>query len=81
MKDDIVIPHDRLLDAVDSVLAGLAEMGQGHAGMMPSSVLGTADQPRAFCNLTRDEVIAAERFLFRCGMLSDPRVPPSQTVE
>ena len=81
MQNGIAIPTDRLLDAVNSVPAGLTEMGRVHAGTMPSSSFGTADQPRVFCDLTGDEVIAAERFLFRCGILSDPRVPPSQTVE
>lgn len=81
MQDEIVIPPDRLLDAVDSVLVGLAEMGMVHAGRMPSAILGTADQPRAFCDLTRYEVVAAERFLLRCGFLTAPGVPPSQRLE
>lgn len=80
MADEITIPPDRLLGAVDSVLVGLAEMGPAHAGAMPSSLLGTADQPRAFCDLTKDEVVAAERFLVRCGLLTAPGVPPSQTL-
>lgn len=81
MQDEIVIPPDRLLDAVDSVLVGLAEMGPAHAGAMPLSLLGTADQPKAFCDLTRDEVIAAERFLLRCGLLTAPADLPSQRLD
>lgn len=80
MNDEIVIPPDRLLDAVDSVLAGLAELGTLHAGKLPSLILGTVDQPRAFCDLTRDEVIAAERFLLRCGLLTDPDASPSSSL-
>jgi len=79
MEDEIVIPPDRLLDAVDAVLVGLAEMGSAHAGRMPSSILGATDQPRAFCDLTRDEVIAAECFLLRCGFLTAPGVSHSPT--
>ena len=78
MEDQALIPPERLIDAVDIVLAGLAEMGSAHSGKLPSSFLGTADQPRAFCDLTRDEVVAAEEFLLRCGLLIDPGVPPSQ---
>lgn len=81
MQDEITIPPDRLMDAVDAVLVGLTEMGRIDGGTMPSLVLGSADQPEAFCDLTRDEVIAAERFLLRCGVLRDPGVPPSQCVE
>lgn len=81
MSDEITIPPDRLLDVVDSVLVGLAEMGPVHTGAMPSSLLGTADQPRAFCDLTKDEVVAAERFLLRCGLLTAPPVPPPRTLE
>lgn len=72
MQDDISIPPDRLLDAVDSVLIGMAEIGAEYIGRLPSSLLGTAVQPKAFCGLTRDEVIAAERFLIRCGFLTAP---------
>ncbi len=78
MEDHALIPPERLLDAADSVLAGLAEMGPAHAETLPSSILGTADQPRAFCDLTRDEVVAAEQFLLRCGLLTDLGLPPSQ---
>jgi hypothetical protein len=81
MQDEIVIPPDRLLDAVDAVLVGLAEMGPVHTGTMPSSLLGTADQPRAFCDLTKDEVVAAERFLLRCGLLTAPPVQPPRTLQ
>ena len=81
MQGEILIPPDRLLDAVDSVLVGLAEMGTLQAGRMPSSILGTADQPEAFCDLTRDEVIAAERFLLRCGFLIAPDVPPPHRLQ
>ena len=77
MQDEIIIPPDRLLDVVDSVLEGLAEMGSMHTVRMPSSLLGTPEQPRAFCDLTRDEVVAAERFLLRCGILNAPAAPPS----
>lgn len=77
MEDQALIPPERLLVAADTVLAGLAEIGAAHTGELPSSILGTADQPRSFCDLTRDEVVAAEQFLLRCGLLTDPGVPPS----
>lgn len=80
MSDEITIPPNRLLDVVDSVLVGLAELGPVHTRAMPSSLLGTVDQPKAFCDLTKDEVIAAERFLVRCGLLTAPGVPPSQML-
>lgn len=70
MDDSALIPPDRLLDAADAVLLGLAEMGPARAGRMPSSILGTAEQPKAFCDLTSAEVTAAERFLVRCGALT-----------
>lgn len=59
MPDEIVIPPDRLLVAVDSVIVGSAESGPVHLGTMSSSLLGTADQPKALCDLTREEVITA----------------------
>ena len=80
MQDDIALPSDRLMEAVDCVLVGLAEMDAAHAGKLPSSLLGSVDQPRAFCDLTSDEVIAAERFLLRCGFLTAPDIRPSHKL-
>jgi hypothetical protein len=69
MHDNVDIPPARLLDAVDALLLGLTELGPAHAGRLPSSILGTLDQPLAWCDFTRAEIIAAERFLIRCGLL------------
>ncbi len=70
MQDNVIIPPDRLADAADAVLLGLSEMGPAHAGRLPSSILGTPEQPLAFCDFTRDEIAAAEHFLLRCGLFT-----------
>jgi len=70
MRDNVIIPPDRLADAADAVLLGLAEMGTAHAGRLPSNILGTPEQPLAFCDFTRAEIVAAEHFLLRCGLFT-----------
>lgn len=80
MPDETVIPPDRPLVAVDCEPADLAEMGPVHTGGIPSSLLGTIAQPRALCDLTREKVIAAERFLLLCGRLTVPSASASDTM-
>jgi hypothetical protein len=70
MNDEVVLPPERLMDAVDALLEGIAEIGPVHAGRLPSSIIGTLEQPLSFCEFTRDEIIAAEHFLLRCGLLT-----------
>lgn len=66
-----MVPADRLCEAVDAVLLGLAELGNHPLSASPSRLMGHEDQPEAFCDLTRSEVEAAELFLARCGLLGD----------
>ena len=58
------------MEAVDAIYAAARELGtEGFYGP-PSGLLGTPDQPEAFCDFTRDEIRAAERFLARCGLMT-----------
>jgi len=61
------IPPDRLMDAVDAILASRRE--QTEMKKLPSQLLGSAHQPEAYAEYTADEIREAERFLIRCGLL------------
>ncbi len=69
MNPNELVPADRLCNAVDAVLRGLAELGGHPLVSSPSKLMGHADQPNSFCDFTLIEVEAAEQFLARCGML------------
>ena len=69
MSEDITIPPDRLLDAVDAVFEALDELGAVRFSHPPSELMGSTDQPHAFCDFTPSEILAAEQFLQRCGIL------------
>ena len=69
MSDEITIPPERLIDAVDAVFEALDELGAVRFSRRPSELMGSTEQPRAFCDFTPLEIRAAERFLHRCGML------------
>jgi hypothetical protein len=71
MEADIAIPYWRLVDAAEAVLSGLEELGHEGEPRLPSSLVGTVEEPRAFCDFTWHEIIAAERFLIRCGLLHE----------
>jgi hypothetical protein len=65
------IPADRLAEAADIVLRALREYAEEHGGAViyPTDLLGSPDQPRALCELTRFEVEQAARFLVRLGFI------------
>ena len=61
------IPPDRLMDAVDAIMASHHE--QTETKKLPSQLLGSAHQPEAYAEYTADEIREAEKFLIRCGLL------------
>lgn len=69
MSYDLDIPADRLTDAVDAILYSMDQLRSADGFLRPSTVLGTSRQPEAWCDFTAFEILEAERFLARCGML------------
>lgn len=63
------IPADRMFDAVEAIFDAQPELGGHPLASMPSRLMGHEDQPEAFCDFTHAEILAAERFLSRCGLL------------
>jgi len=61
------IPPDRLMDAVDAILASRRE--QTETKKLPSQLLGSAHQPEAYAEYTAGEIREAEKFLIGCGLL------------
>jgi len=66
-----LIPPDRLMDAVDAILASRRE--QTEMNKLPSELLGSHHQPAAYAEYTADEIREAERFLLRMGVLEAKR--------
>ncbi len=67
------VPAERLMDAVDAVFSALAERGMDAFGRPPSRLMGGPEQPEVFGAFTLEEILEAERFLMRCGLLGGPR--------
>jgi len=63
------IPIDRILSAADAIAQGLEDIHEIGFDGRPSDLLGRDEQPWQFREFTRDEIVAAERFLARCGFL------------
>lgn len=69
MEDYDTIPPERLMDAVDAIFEAVRETGGRGFPCMPTDLIGTPDQPRAFCDFTAMEIVEAELFLLRCGLI------------
>jgi hypothetical protein len=76
MEADIAIPYWRLIEAAEAVLSGSRELGPEEAIRLPSSLVGTVEEPRALGDFSWHEIVAAERFLIRCGLLLEPPEAP-----
>jgi len=63
------IPADRLFDAVEAIFDAQPELGGHPLASMPSKLMGGQDQPEPYCEFTHAEILAAELFLSRCGLL------------
>ena len=63
------IPVERMLLAVDAIFEALREMETDRLRARPAALMGAPDQPRAFCEFTRDEIEAASDFLERMDSL------------
>ena len=57
------------MEAVDAISYALEEMGLRSFPVLPSKLVGSAEQPAVFCDFTAHEIREAERFLIRCGLL------------
>ena len=76
MHEETTIAPHRLMEAVDAIFHAVEEMGGELPAAAPSELMGRHDQPRVFCDFTRHEILAAERFLNRCGVeVGAPRRP------
>jgi len=77
-EETTIAPH-RLMEAVDAIFHALDEMGGQRLAAAPSELMGRHDQPRVFCDFTSHEILAAERFLMRCGVEIAPAPRPDAT--
>jgi hypothetical protein len=69
MLEENDISPERLISAVDAVLLGMSQVSEDLRSRTPTQLLGSFDQPEPFCEFTRHEILAAEVFLTRCGIL------------
>lgn len=67
------------MEAVDAIDRALDETGRHAFDRLPSLLMGTEAQPRAFCEFTVHEIREAERFLIRAGLLRS-RKGPAETA-
>ncbi|TVQ33760.1 MAG: hypothetical protein EA376_01300 [Phycisphaeraceae bacterium] len=67
------------MEAVDAIFHALEETGCERLAAAPSELMGRHDQPSVFCDFTSHEILAAERFLIRCGVEIVRRRPPDTT--
>ena len=63
------LPPERLMEAVDAIYEACVESGSNRLTNLPSRLMGTVEQPQAFCDFTMHEIREAELFLIRCGLL------------
>jgi hypothetical protein len=63
------IPLERMMLAADAIFDALHELGCARLPAHPVALLGSEDQPAAFCDFTRDEMQAASDFLERMDAL------------
>ncbi len=68
------IPADRLIEAADAIFRARDELGTDLLPALPTDLMGSPDQPEAFCHFTRFEIEEATLFLSRMGLLRS--VPP-----